>query len=149
MVGIFNKIKNGLNWMKGKALKYVAPVIGKLGDFAQSDFVQGIRKLGAPMLDSVIPGLGTGINTGLDWLGKAGDVANGLSQDYQEQGDNLGYSDIFKNIATGKYVKKRKVPDGISLAKNPDQLHERIQLKMLPAPDDAQGVSASYVEEID
>ncbi|GHU18299.1 hypothetical protein FACS189472_06410 [Alphaproteobacteria bacterium] len=117
MVGIFNKIKNGLNWIKGKALKYVAPAIGKLGDFAQSEFFQGIRKFGAPALDAVIPGLGTGINTGLDWLGKAGDTANGLSQDYRDQGDDFGYSDIFKNVASGKYAKKRKIPGGIGLAK--------------------------------
>ena len=96
MVGIYAKIKNGLSWLKGKALKNVAPVIGSIGDFANSSLVQGIAGLAAPALDSFAPGLGTGIKTGLGWVGNAGSIANGLARDYAEQGDNLGYTDIFK-----------------------------------------------------
>ncbi|GHU18479.1 hypothetical protein FACS189472_06860 [Alphaproteobacteria bacterium] len=101
MVGIYAKIKNGLNWLKGMAAKYVAPVVCKLGDFADSDFVQGLAGVVTPALDMAIPGLGMGINKGLDWAGKAGAIAKGLSADYAEQGDDFGVGDIFKNVATG------------------------------------------------
>ncbi|GHU22439.1 hypothetical protein FACS189472_15320 [Alphaproteobacteria bacterium] len=151
MVGIYNKIKNGLNWIKGKAAKYVAPIVSKLGDFADSDFVQGLAGIATPALDFAIPGLGTGISKGLDWVGKAGAISKGLMNDYNEQGDDFGVGDIIKNVATGKYAKyRRNVPDGIKFAKRPDDLHHRIQLKSLPAPEDESGNrTGSYVEELD
>jgi hypothetical protein len=157
MVGIYNKIKNGLNWLKGKALKYVAPAIGKLGDFAQSDFVQGVSGFAQPILDTFVPGLGSGINKGLNWLGGAGDVASGLAEDYAKQGDNLGFGDMYKNITSGKYTKskKKKVPDGINLSQRPDQLNDRIELKsdmlaLMPPDDSGEGeIVYGNVEEVD
>ncbi|GHU18258.1 hypothetical protein FACS189472_06320 [Alphaproteobacteria bacterium] len=149
MVGIYAKIKNGLNWLKGKAAKYVAPVVSKLGDFADSDFVQGLAGLATPALDMAIPGLGTGISKGLNWIGKAGAIAKGLSADYNERGDDFGVGDIIKNVATGKYDKyrKNKIPDGIKFAKRPTDLHPRIELKALPSGDET--YTGSYVEELD
>jgi hypothetical protein len=157
MVGIYNKIKNGLNWLKGKALKYVAPAIGKPGGFAQSDFVQGVSGFAQPILNSFVPGLGTGINKGLEWLGSAGDVANGLADDYKQQGDNFGFSDMYKNVTSGKYTKskKKKVPEGIKLSQRPDQLNDRIELKsdmlaLMPPEDDGEAdVVYGNVEEVD
>jgi hypothetical protein len=154
MVGIYNKLKNGLNWLKGKAMKYVAPVVGQLGDFANSDFVQGVAGLASPFLDTIAPGLGTGINKGLGWLGSAGDIANGLAADYKAQGDNLGFGDMFSNVTSGKYSKKNAFASpkgGINLSKRPDDLHPRIQLKELTAGEDSGGkpTFASYVEELD
>jgi hypothetical protein len=151
MVGIYNKIKNGLNWLKGKALKYVAPAIGKLGDLASNELLNGVVGVATPFLNTIAPGLGTGIGKGLDWLGNAGTIANGVAADYAEQGDKLGFGDIYTNIKSGKYNKKRSVPKGIDLAERPEKLHERIELKMLPAPDDYDGetASASFVEEVD
>jgi hypothetical protein len=135
MVGIYSKIKNGLNWLKGKAAKYVAPVVGQLGDLANSEFVQGAAGFLNPFLNSVAPGLGTGISTGLSYLGKAGDIANGLAADYKEKGDDFGFTDMYKNITSGKYTKNR-VPKGIGLSKRPDELHPRIELKALPEPEE-------------
>ncbi|GHU23250.1 hypothetical protein FACS189472_16240 [Alphaproteobacteria bacterium] len=150
MVGIYAKIKNGLNWLKGKAAKYVAPVVSKLGDFADSDFVQGLAGVVTPAIDMAIPGLGTGIRKGLDWVGNAGAIAKGLSADYQEQGDEFGVGDIIKNVATGKYSKYRRGGDGIKFAKRPNELHPRIELKALPSADDNEySKSGSYVEELD
>ena len=65
MVGTYAKIKNGLNWLKDKTFNSVLPALGKLGDLINSDVVQGISGFATPMLNSLIPGLGTGINTGL------------------------------------------------------------------------------------
>jgi hypothetical protein len=154
MVGIYNKLKNGLNWIKGKAMKYVAPAVGQLGEWASSDLVKGVAGMASPFLDTIAPGLGTGINKGLGWLGTAGNIANGLSADYQEQGDKLGFSDMFANIKSGKYTKGKTVASpkgGITLSKRPDDLHPRTQLKELTAGDDGEGrpTFASYVEELD
>jgi hypothetical protein len=38
MVGIYAKIKNGLNWLQDKDYTKVMPVLGKLGDLADSSF---------------------------------------------------------------------------------------------------------------
>jgi hypothetical protein len=152
MVGIYAKIKNGLNHLKGAALKNVAPIVGTIGDIAQSDFMQGLAGMAGPVLDTFIPGLGMGINKGLSWIGKAGDIANGLTQDYALQGDQLGYSDIFKNVTSGKYTKsaQKSMPKGgINLAQRPDQLHPRVELKALPPPGEYEPVTQSYVEEVD
>jgi hypothetical protein len=155
MVGIYNKIKNGLNWLKGKALKYVAPAIGKLGNFAQSDFVQGVSGFAQPILNTFVPGLGTGVSKGLEWLGGAGDIANGLAEDYQKQGDSFGFGDMYKNVTSGKYTKSRKtkVPNGIKLSQRPDQLNDRIELKsdlkaLMPAEDDGD-IVYGQVEELE
>ncbi|GHU19229.1 hypothetical protein FACS189472_08710 [Alphaproteobacteria bacterium] len=161
MVGIYAKIKNGLNWLKGKAAKYIAPVVGGLGDFANSDLVQGVAGLVTPALNMAIPGLGTGINTGLSWTGKAGDIANGLADDYKQYGDDFGFTDMFKNVSSGKYTKKKigmKNPKsvsyespqgGVDLAKRPDDLHPRIKLKALPPAEETEDLVQSYVEEVD
>jgi hypothetical protein len=149
MVGVYSKIKNGLNWLKGKAAKYVAPVVGTLGDIANSDFVQGAAGFLNPFLNSVAPGLGTGISTGLSYLGKAGDIANGLAEDYKEKGDDFGFSDMYDNIRSGKYTnRKSKVPKGIGLSKRPDELHPPIELKSLPGRED-EDVVGPNIEEVD
>jgi hypothetical protein len=137
----------------------VALAIGKLGDLASSDLLNGVVGVATPFLNTVMPGLGTGIGKGLDWLGSAGAVANGLAADYEKQGDNFGFGDMYQNIKSAKYTKttatsrnvKKGVPKGIDLAERPEKLHERIELKMLPAPDDYDGesTSASFIEEID
>ena len=145
MVGIYSKIKNGLNWLKGKAAKYVAPIVGTIGDFANSDLVQGAASFASPFLDTVVPGLGTGIKTGLSWMGKAGDVANGLAADYEKYGNDFGISDMIGNVARGKYNGKQQgVGAGINFAKRPDDLNSLIELKSLPSPG-----QRSYVEEIE
>jgi hypothetical protein len=102
-----------------------------------------------------VPGLGTGINKGLEWLGSAGNVANGLAEDYKKQGDNFGFSDMYKNVTSGKYTKKPKVPKGIGLSQRPDQLNDRIELKsdvlaLMPPDDEGEGeIVYGDVEEVD
>jgi hypothetical protein len=152
MVGIYNKIKNGLNWLKGKAAKYVAPVVSTLGDFANSEFVQGAAGLLTPALNMAIPGLGTGISKGLQWAGQAGDIAKGLAEGYAEYGDDFSLEDMYKNVTSGKYKSgkksKKRIPGGIDLSKRPDDLHPRIELKaLMPAEDEFR--TGSFVEELD
>jgi hypothetical protein len=148
MVGIYAKIKNGLNYSKGAALKHVAQIVGNIGDFVQGDFMQGLTNLAAPVLDTFVPGLGTGVSKGLSWIGKAGNIANGLAQDYATQGDALGFGDMFKNITSGKYTATGKT-GGIALAKRADQVHPRLDLKALPPPGEYNPATGAYVEEID
>jgi hypothetical protein len=113
--------------------------------------------MASPFLNTIAPGLGTGINKGLGWLGTAGNIANGLAEDYKEQGDNLSFSDMFNNVKSGKYSKAgrkgvSKSPGGIDLGKRPEDLHPRIQLKQLTSGDeeeDAPKSFKSFVEELD
>ncbi|GHU19664.1 hypothetical protein FACS189472_09790 [Alphaproteobacteria bacterium] len=109
MVGIFKKIKDGLNWIKNKVVKNLLPYVGKLGDIVDSDALQTVIKAIAPVADTIIPGLGTGINTAREFISKAGSGARTLMKG-------------FANVP--------------NLAKRPNQLHDRIQLKSLPPPSD-------------
>lgn len=153
MVGIYAKIKNGLNWIKNKGAKYVAPVVGGLGNIANSDLIQGAASFLNPYLNTVVPGLGTGISTGLSLIGKAGDIASGLAAHYDKLGENFSFSDMYNNVRSGKYSRKSKLKDSIGLAKRPDELHPLIELKSLPAPDDLNDTyprgGGPIVEEID
>ncbi|GHU18322.1 hypothetical protein FACS189472_06490 [Alphaproteobacteria bacterium] len=150
MVGTYAKIKNGLNWLKGKAVKYVAAIVTKPGDVADSDFMQGLAKVITPALDTAMPGRGMAVDKGLDWVGKAGAISKGLSEDYSKLGKDFSFTDAIANVATGKYDKYRtkQVLKGIQYAHRPDELHSRIQLKALPEPD-AFTRTGSYVEELD
>jgi hypothetical protein len=147
MVGIYSKIKNFFSDLgdkaKSVAFEYVAPVVGKLGNIAGSEFVQGLATKAAPYLNGVIPGLGTGIQTALPWAKQIGDVANGAYKNYM-QNPNYGFGDLINNVRNKKYGSK--VPKGIGLARRPDELHSRIELKALPSPDD---MPESFVEELD
>jgi hypothetical protein len=105
MVGIWNKIKNGLNTLQNKVQKNVIPFVGKLGDFTNSKPVQGIASFVNPALSSVNPALGAAVSTGMGFLGNLGNAAN-------------------------NYLKP------VTFSKRPNQLHERIQLKALPSPED-------------
>ena len=148
MVSIYSKIKNGLNWIKDKAFDKVIPMIGNLSDMINSDTVQGISGFATPMLNSLIPGLGSGINKGLSFLGSLGPYAKQLSSDYK---NNLGLSEMANKFMSGEYnkpIKPRMDGKGIGLAKRPDELNPLIELKS-----DSNAIvpyrSKSYVEELD
>jgi hypothetical protein len=104
MVGIWNKIKNGLTTLSNKVQKNLIPFVGKLGDFINSKSVQGIASFVSPALTAFNPALGAAVSTGMNFLGKLGNTVN-------------------------EYTKQNSV-----FSKRPDQLHERIQLKALPPP---------------
>jgi hypothetical protein len=145
MVGIYAKIKNGLNWLQDTAYKKALPFIGKLGDFAKSDLVKGVVGLAAPALNGIVPGLGAGVNAGLNYLGKFGDMANNAAADYAA--NPFGIVDGIQNFTSGKYNRPSK---GIGLARRPDKLHNRIKLKALPPPDDEpKPYNGPNIEEID
>jgi hypothetical protein len=142
MVGIYAKIKNGLNWIKNKATENVLPWVSKIGDLANSKAVQGIMGFATPALNSFIPGLGTGIGKGLNFLGKLGGLSNNVNQ-HLKSGDLIDYV-INDDEAP---MKTPKISPGIRLSRRPNALHERIKLKALPAPDDV--YTGPKVEEID
>jgi hypothetical protein len=62
MVGIYSKIKNGLSWIQNKAMKNVIPFVGKLGDVMDSETLKKVLEAISPTINSVVPGLGTGLN---------------------------------------------------------------------------------------
>jgi hypothetical protein len=80
MVGIYSKIKNywdkAKDFVKNKAL----PVVAKIGDVLNSDIVNGISSIAFPALDTVVPGLGTGLRTAKNFIGSVGNKAKGLSE---------------------------------------------------------------------
>jgi hypothetical protein len=100
MVGIYSKIKNVLDWTHNKAFKTVAPFIGKLGEAANSSAVRGIAALASPVLNGFMPGLGAGLNKGLDFLSYAGGIAKQAEDDY-DAGMSLG--DMGTKLMKGGY----------------------------------------------
>jgi hypothetical protein len=121
MVGIYSKIKNGLNWLQNTPLKNILPILGKVGDVANSDLLNSLLTVATPALNTLVPGLGPGLGETRKFLGKGGTMANDVC-------DNNNYQ-------------SRPRPTVIS--KRPDQLQERIQLKSLP---DSSGPN---IEEVD
>jgi hypothetical protein len=114
-----------------------------------------------------VPGLGTGINKGFGFLGRAGKLAGSLASDYAKN-PNMNFA---SKLATGGYtggygltdaiedglnkyagIKPKSVRGGIGLARRPEQLHGRIELKphsmALVRTNDTKTFQ-SYVEEID
>jgi hypothetical protein len=134
MVGIWAKIKNGFNWVKDHIFK---PVVCGLKKVVDNKFVKGIVKYAAPALNMVIPCLGTGIQTGFNFLSKAAPIASNLLSDH----DKGGFKGVAKNVMGGKYNHvmpkqlQRAIQSGMELAKRPDTLHNRLQLRALPAPE--------------
>jgi hypothetical protein len=155
MVGIWNKIKNGLNNVKNTVAKNLLPWMGKVGDFVNSQPFQSISSFVTPALNGFIPGLGSGISTGLNYLGKFGNIAKNMSADTMGKEFNLQNAmntaykfanGAYSNDASTDIPKKRVLKQGIRLARRPDQLSDRIQLKAFP---DGNGWSGPIVEELD
>jgi hypothetical protein len=150
MVGIYAKIKNGLSWLKNKVKDNVLPTLGKIGDFANSKAVHGILGLATPALNSFMPWLGTGLSTAANFVGKLGSMSNDIN-DHLNNGDLMDYASekaqqIF-GMANPNAKPKLTVSRGIGLARRPDKLSSRIQLKSLPAPDDLP--RGPIIEELD
>jgi hypothetical protein len=139
MVGIYAKIKNGLNWIKDKAKNVVMPFMGKIGDFANNKTVQGLASWAAPALNGIVPGLGNGVSAAIPFLGKLGNTAKAYLNDDDDFNSGELQPVPLMNV-------KRKV-GAIGLAQRPDTLHSRIELKALPAPEDEP--PRSFVEELD
>ncbi|GHU18100.1 hypothetical protein FACS189472_05930 [Alphaproteobacteria bacterium] len=131
MVGIFKKIKDGLNWIKNKVVKNVLPYVGKLGDIVDSDALQSVIKAIGPAADAFIPGLGTGINAARNFISNAGNVARTLTK----TGGFANVPNLSNKFANVPNL-SNKFANVPNLAKRPDQLHDRIQLKALPPPED-------------
>jgi hypothetical protein len=133
MVGIWNKIKNGLSSFANAAKRNLLPYVGKIGDFINSKPVQGFASFINPILTGINPALGTAVSSGMGILGELGNVAN----DYNKTGS------AFQTVQNFANRRAPRVKRGIGLARRPDQLSDRIQLKALPSP-----LNRSYVEEI-
>jgi hypothetical protein len=162
MVGLISKVKKFFSNLPEKidkaAYKYALPFLGTVGDVANSSLVQAGVNFAAPWIDTVAPGWGTGLRIGTSVAGKVGDIANQSLQ--EDWGGNFGITDFAKNVVSGKYgtnpfkdvvaftgPSPNPVPKGINLAKRPDTLHSRIQLKALPSGDEE--YTGSFVEELD
>jgi hypothetical protein len=126
MVGWYNKFNKFLSKVADTVKDNVLPVLGKIGDFIDSDFTKTVAGYAAPALNSLVPGLGTGLNSVLPYISQVGKFARN-----------------FSNKPTNNVAK------GIYLSKRPDNLHNRIELKSLPPPDDNYTRPRSFVEEID
>jgi hypothetical protein len=83
MVGIYAKIKNGLNWIKNHIFKSVVNMANKI---VHNPFMNTLVKTAAPALNSLIPGLGTGINTGFEVVKNITPVAQQLISDHDKGG---------------------------------------------------------------
>jgi hypothetical protein len=142
MPGIFNKINKYWDLLKNKVVNTILPTIANIGDLAGSDVVQGIASFATPVLNTIVPGLGSGLGLALPFISNLGKKARTIAKDWSANPDYL--SDQIKEFAREKSQVKQ-VPKGIGLSRRPEQLHSRIQLKALPDPDN----SKSYVEELD
>jgi phage-related protein len=127
MVGIYAKIKNG----------FIKPVVNTVNKIVHNPFVNNLVKTAAPALNSFIPGLGTGISTGFEIVKNITPVAQQLISD----GEKGGIQNVFQNFTQGNYNKdipkqlQRVIQSGMGLAKRPDTLHNRLQLRASPAPE--------------
>jgi hypothetical protein len=129
MVGIINKLSKYWDKFKNVAKNKVLPALGKLSDVMDSDVVNGITSLAFPALNSVVPGLGTGLGVAKNFISGVGKRAKGLSQEWDSNPNN------FLNNKLNQFVGG----NGIKYARRPNQLHPRIELKSslpaLPAPE--------------
>ena len=128
MVGIYSKIKNGLNNFKNKV---IAPVFGTIADLTENPYVNSLINWAAPAVDSLIPGLGTGISTALPY-------ANKISRKISE------WATPEKQPSRTKQVDK-----GIHLARDIDDLHGRLELKPEITGTEIVPYTRSYVEEVE
>jgi hypothetical protein len=103
-----------------------------------SDVVNGITSLAFPALNTVVPGLGTGLGAAKNFISGVGKRAKGLSNQWNANPDN------FLNDKFNQFVAPN-VPNGMQFARRPNQLHPRIELKSLPPPENRR----SFVEEIE
>jgi hypothetical protein len=95
------------------------------------------------VLNSFVPGLGTGLNSALPFVANLGKKARKIHNDWSND------SDYLKNQISNFTGCQPQVQKGIHLARRPENLHSRIQLKSLPVPDEYLPHQKSYVEEID
>jgi hypothetical protein len=134
MVGIYSKLKTYFGKLGDGATKmaydYGLPLVSKIGKFANSPFVQGLASRAAPALDSFVPGLGTAVSKGLPFVSRFGDMAQSAI-DYHRP-------PAFANAKSSARSRKGRIglARGAGLAKRPDDLHERVQLKALMPADD-------------
>jgi hypothetical protein len=150
MVGIYSKLKTFVGKLGDGASSmvydYGLPFVKKVGDFAGSSFVQGLANRAAPVLDTFIPGLGSGLSKGLPFISKLGGMAQSAIDDYRPP--------AFASAKGGAKSRKRKIglARGAGLAKRPDDLHDRVQLKALMPPEDDDDLTVavpSSVDEVD
>jgi hypothetical protein len=133
MFGIWAKIKNGFNWIKDHIVK---PVVQTAGKVINNPFFNSLVKVAAPVLNSVMPGLGMRIQTGIGVAQRVIPVADQLLSDL----DKGGAHQVFQNATQGNYNKalpqsvQRLIQSGVGLARRPNQLHNRLQLRALPGP---------------
>jgi hypothetical protein len=152
MVGIYAKIKNGLNYIKDKAMKNVLPWLGTIGDIASNPTVQQFASMASGGLNMLAPGFGTVVSKALPYISNFGNMAKAAHEDYMnnetEDGNNLGITDIIGNAVSGNYgtpsgsPTTKTISKGIGLARNPNDLNPRIKLKALMPP-------SPNIEELD
>jgi hypothetical protein len=115
MPGIYNKINKFFSKVVDTVKDNVLPVPGKIGDFIDSEFTKTVAGYAAPALNSLVPGLGTGLNSILPYISQVGEFARNFSNPKPPM---------------------NSVPKGIYLSRRPDNLHNRIELKSLLPPND-------------
>jgi hypothetical protein len=126
IVGWYNKINKFFSKVADAVKDNVLPVLGTIGDFIDSDFTKTVAGYAAPAPNSLVPGLGTGLNSVLPYISQVGKFTRNFSNPKPPM---------------------NSVPKGIYLSKRPDNLHNRIELKLLPPPDDYSR-PRSFVEEL-
>jgi hypothetical protein len=125
MVGIYSKFNKLFSKITDTVKDNVLPALGKIGDFADSDLARTISNYAAPVLNSFVPSLGTGLNSALPFISNLSKKARKIQNDWSSCNN--------------------QVPKGIHLSKRPSDLHSRIQSKALPPPDS--GAVANYVRD--
>jgi hypothetical protein len=80
MVGIFSKINKYFSKFTNAVKDNVLPVLGKIGDAVNSDFVKGIVSFATPALNSFIPGSGRRLGRALPLISKMGKTAKNISK---------------------------------------------------------------------
>jgi phage-related protein len=111
-LGIYNKLSKFFNWAKDKAVNTAILVIGKINDLINSKAVSGVVNYAAPLLNSIYPALGTGIQAALP-------MVQNFSQSLNNQAQKFG--NMIQPTRNVKHV--------IGLARRPDEIHPRLELK--------------------
>jgi hypothetical protein len=105
MLGIYNKLNKFSSKITGTVKENALPALGKIGDFIDSDFAKTVAGYAAPAPNSLVPGLGTGLNSVIPYISQAGKFARKFSNSKPQA---------------------PSVPKGIYLSKRPHSLHNRI-----------------------
>jgi hypothetical protein len=121
-LGIWNKLGKFVDWDKDKAVNTAIPAIGKISDFINSNAVSSAVNWAAPVLNTIVPSLGTGISAALPMVQKFASSFNNQAQKFGSTLQNM-------NKPFSEQQPTRNIKQGIGLARRPDTIHPRLELK--------------------